>query len=115
MARPRSHLVQALREIVLARGDAGATWRDLAQALAGRGLINVAARAEVRLVRKTAENMAARGELQRLGQVQVPGSRRPMVAWVAGVQGPMQHELALADVMRCWNAPVQAPTTTTQG
>lgn len=109
MARPRSPLVQALREIVLARGDAAATWRDLAQALAGRGLINAGARAEVRLVRLTVENMATRGELQRAGTVRVPGSRRPMVAWVAGCDAPQGPPmLGLADVMQCWNGPGQA-------
>jgi hypothetical protein len=108
MARPRSHLVQALREIVLARGDVAATWRDLAQALAGRGLINAAARAEVRLVRDTAQYMEALGELQRVGTVRVAGSRRPMVAWVAGQDAPVQRALALPDVMRCWGRPGQA-------
>ena len=125
MGRPRSHLVHALREIAVARGDASATSRDLAAELAGRGLIDLAARAEVRLVRKTAENMACRGELRRVGTVAVPGSRRPMVAYVAGAgqAEPVQGDLVLelAGVMQSWcGGPGQAlrtslPTVPTPG
>nr|WP_316642867.1 hypothetical protein [uncultured Roseateles sp.] len=77
------------------------TWRDAAQALQGQGLVNTQAPGEARLVKKTMENMVQAGQLQRVGSVTVPGSRRQMAAYAR--PGPWVANTASLDgVFRAW-------------
>lgn len=113
MPRPISPITQRVRDLFKARGTRPATWRDVAQDLAGEGVINGAAPSELQLVRRTLKNMAARGELQAVARVAVPGSRRPMTGWVtcqAGTTHRTRREggnpvsQALSHLMQAWMA-----------
>lgn len=78
--RPAGAVRAALRAHLdkLDAGTPGVTWRDLAQALADAGLINMAAPSELRLVQKTIENMCMAGELPAVGEGRRPWSQRPL-------------------------------------
>lgn len=97
--RPRSEVRQALAAAVVDLGRP-ATWRDLVPHVPG---INPASPAEVRLVRKTVENMAAAGELQLVDRVRVPGASKPMNAYRPRTSGWVTQGHSLLDgVMRGW-------------
>lgn len=87
--------VRAALRAHLALAVAAGTWRDLAQALADAGLIDMAAPGEVRLVRRTVVNMVRAGELAAQGEVRRAWSRRPLK-----VYGAFRHpdDFAAADV-----------------
>jgi hypothetical protein len=102
--RPRGEV----REAIARATDALAThqgmpptWRDLLSHVPG---INPASPGEQRLVRKTVENMALAGELERAGKVRVQGVSRPMTTYrprkAAG--WARQGVSSLDNVMRDW-------------
>jgi hypothetical protein len=103
--RPRAAiriaLVSAAEQIAPMPLGPGATWRDLGEQLQRQGLVNLSAPSEARLVRRTVVNMVQAGELARVGDRPVAGSRRPMAAyarrprsgWMSGASG---SELAAA-------------------
>lgn len=64
------------------------TWRGAAARLVEAGYLQSIAPGELRLVRRTVENMVRAGELARVGEVAVSGSRRPMVLFSLPVAPP---------------------------
>lgn len=101
--RPRGEVRDAIAQATLSLHEQGATptWRDLVQHVPG---LSSASPADVRLVRKTVENMALAGELERVGTVRVQGVCRPMTryrprqtaGWVRNAAS------ALDNVIRGW-------------
>lgn len=79
--RPPGEVRAALREVFALHG-AAATWQDVMQPLAERGVVGLLAPAEVRMVRATIKNMVKAGELRPAGLVQVPGSLRWQAVYV---------------------------------
>lgn len=104
--RPRSSIRQAALQCVPqpAPGEAtdGVTWRDVAAALAQRSLLNPAAPAELRLVKRALWNARQAGELARVGARRVQGSCKPMATYVRLAEQP-QHTLGF-DLMQAWAA-----------
>lgn len=101
--RPPGEIREALRQVLPAlAGESGAlTWRDLVPHVPG---VNPASPADVRLVKKTVENMAQAGELERTGQVRVNGACRPMVTYRPRSAGGWvtQGTQMLEGVLRGW-------------
>lgn len=98
--RPPGEIREALRSAFAVRGHA--TWAEVLPAVP----VNLAAPSEVRLVRRTVENMVQAGELVRSGASKCAGSR----VWRA------VYELADAD--DAWAEPgtgVQALQDVTRG
>lgn len=81
--RPQSEfrrtVMQAARQMAAEGGPF--TWHDLADRLEG---ISRASPADCRLLRRTVENMHEAGELGKVGERSVPGSRRPMNLYMPG-------------------------------
>jgi len=97
--RPRGEVRQAIANAIEHLGHA-ATWKDLVPCVPD---INPACPSELRLVRKTVENMAAAGELERAGRVRVPGSAKPMTAYKPrGTGWVTQGHTLLDGVVRGW-------------
>lgn len=100
--RPRSEVREAIAAAAQSIAEAGrsVTWRDLVPCVPG---INPASPAEVRLVRRTVENMARSGELERVGRVPVPGSAKPMTGYKPRSSGWVTQGHTLLDgVVRGW-------------
>lgn len=83
-----------------------ATWHDAARVLAQRAVISLDARAELRLVRCTAENMVRAGELQRVGSTKPAGSRHWHALYEPTVSGMPADEFRaqcqLTAAMAAW-------------
>lgn len=77
--RPRSEITAAL---AACRPAEPATWLDMARRLSADHLINLAAPAELQLVRWGVNDLARRGELARVGKRRVPGAARPMTTFL---------------------------------
>ena len=88
--RPRGDVRRAIGAAAPGFGRAGATFRELA-AHAGVGFA---------LARKTADNMAACGELCRVGAVHVQGACRPLTLYAAPAAA--DEALDLARAVRAW-------------
>lgn len=100
--RPRGEVREAVAGALqsIATASDGVTWRDLLPCVPG---INPACPAEVRLVRKAVENMAAAGEIERIGHRRVPGSAKPMTAYrPRGANWVTQGTSMLDGVIRGW-------------
>jgi len=84
---------------VFTRSAEPLTWRVAAAHLVEARHLPSVAPGELRLIRRTVENMARSGELAHLGQVRVDGSRRPMslyglrAARASGTSGTEPWEL----------------------
>jgi hypothetical protein len=103
--RPQGEIRTALRSAFAERGPS--TWAEVLPALP----VNVAAPSEVRMVRRTVENMVQAGELVRAGHHKVAGSRVwRMMYELAAEPDSVQHApacyadslCALEDVTRGW-------------
>jgi hypothetical protein len=101
--RPRGEVRRAVEGCIPLDAKDAVTWRDVAAALHQREVINIDAPAEVKLVRKTVENMAMAAQVKKVGSRAVPGSRRAMSTyarangWMSGAGGA-----ELGSVMHCW-------------
>lgn len=101
--RPRGEVRQAIERVMPLDAENAVTWRDVAVALHASEVINIDAPAEVKLVRKTVENMAMAAQVKKVGSRVVPGSRRQMSTyarangWMAGTGGS-----ELGTVLRSW-------------
>lgn len=82
----RGQIRQAFASVAeaLAKERRAATWRDMA---AAAGCVNLASPAEAKLARKTVHNMAAAGELVRVGSVSTPWACRPMTLFEPAARG----------------------------
>lgn len=85
--RPAGELRLALRSAAPAMSAGspvtGASYLDLAAALAQRGMLSLQAPSEVELVHRTMKNMVQAAELRRVGEVRVPGKRRKLGLYAA--------------------------------
>jgi hypothetical protein len=100
--RPRGEVREAIARAADALATSGTppTWRDLLSHVPG---INPASPGEQRLVRKTVENMALAGELERAGKVRVQGVSRPMTSYRPRQTGWVRQGVSSLDnVMRGW-------------
>jgi hypothetical protein len=92
--RPCSEIRSALRAAALDLAAAGTvrfTWRELA----------LRARVGAQAAADTVKNMAAAGELERVGALSVAGSRRPMTAYAPAT--PREGAAAALDALvRGW-------------
>lgn len=89
--RPRGEIRLALSMAAAEFGRTGASFRDLAH------------RSQVALsdAQRTLDNMAAAGELERVGTTRRPGVSRPLNLYAVPL--PVEPEAAeLVDVVRCW-------------
>lgn len=105
--RPRGEVREAVVAAMSALGEQQAlpaTWRDLLPHVAAHvpGL-SPASPADVRMVRKTVENMAFAGEIERQGSKKVQGVARPMTAYKPRSKGWVRQGTTMLDgVMRGW-------------
>lgn len=97
MTRPRGEIRQALGAALAQRSEPGAaggsTWRELAT---HAGVAFDAAKQTVR-------DMVRSGELAVVGEVRVPGARRPMQCYLPAQPEPdIEAGADLAQAIRCW-------------
>lgn len=106
--RPKGDIRQAVESCIPLSGQGDAvTWRDVAAQLHSRRLVDCNAPSEVRIVRRTVENMATAGEVLRVGKRAVPGARRQMTTYArqsSWATAPFGNDLG--GVMRSWIASV---------
>lgn len=87
--RPRGDL-RRLLVLVFGQAAEALTWRDAAACLVAGGHLPSVGASELHLIRRTVDNMANAGELQRAHEVRRPGSNRPMTALRLSRLGPAQ-------------------------
>lgn len=102
--RPRGEVREAIARAAQSLAEQGTppTWRELVGHVKG---MSPASPADVRLVRKTVENMAQAGELVRAGERRVQGVARPMTQWKPrGASWVHQGAPMLDGIVRGWRA-----------
>jgi hypothetical protein len=99
--RPRGEVRSAIAEATqqLAQQQVLPTWRDLVAMVPG---ISSTSPADLRLVRKTVENMALAGELERAGNRHVQGVARPMTTYRPRSNSWVHGTAQLDGVVRGW-------------
>jgi len=95
--RPAGSIRAALREVV--QPGTLMTWREMAQKLNERHVVNVQAPSELRLVQETVKNMVKAGELNPEDEIRVDGSKRPMTRYARAAASNAGH-FELAAVFR---------------
>lgn len=106
--RPKGELRIAIAGVFEAHRAAGKpgglTWRGVAQALQARGLVHIAARSEMGILRRTLGNMQRDGDLMAIGTEQLGGgSGRPMTVFVLVSREQEQGAAALlGSTLRGW-------------
>jgi len=99
--RPRGEVRAAIAQATqqLAEQKLTPTWRDLVSLVPG---VSASSPADLRLVRKTVENMATAGELERAGNRRVQGVARPMTTYRPRTNSWVHGTAQLDGVMRGW-------------
>lgn len=91
IGRPRGELRSALA-LVFAAASKAMTWHGAADQLVATQVLRSVGPSELKLIRRTVENMARAGELTPCGYACWPGSRRPLTLYRVATADDVQRD-----------------------